>query len=330
MSFASHSLPRSDRLAFPGIESSQDLEFRGAVLRGLLAQEAYIPCQFLYDERGSDLFDQICELPEYYPTRTELALTKAFAPQIAQTIGPRAQVIEPGAGSSTKVRHLLDALQGAQAYLPVDISGVHLQRSATRLARDYPAIRIEATTGDFTRPFDVQAPVALGRRVVYFPGSTIGNFEPDEARRLLASFGAPLAPGDFVLIGWDCVKPESVLVPAYDDAAGVTEAFIRNLLVRVRDELGAKVDPMQFDLFTQWQPQRERIRISLRANTDTSIAFNDLRRDFALGETIFIEHSHKYSELSMSALVRDAGLELQRTWTDSNAWFALSLLRVLS
>jgi dimethylhistidine N-methyltransferase len=328
MSLATHALAPSERLAFPGIASGRPLEFRAAVLRGLFADEAYIPCQFLYDERGSDLFDQICELPEYYPTRTELALTKAFAPEIAEVIGARAQVIEPGAGSSTKVRHLLDALPGAQAYLPVDISGEHLQRSAARLADDYPHIQIEAATGDFTRAFDVHAPRARGRRVIYFPGSTIGNFEPAEAKRLLASFRTPLAPDDLVLMGWDCVKPESVLVPAYADSAGVTEAFIRNLLVRVRDELGAKVEPMHFELLTQWQPDRERIRISLRATRDTSIAFNEVRRDFTAGECIFVEHSHKYSDLSMSVLVRDAGLHLERSWTDPKGWFALSILRV--
>ena len=182
---------------------------------------------------------------------------------------------------------------------------------------------------DFTRPFEVALPAGFdGPRVVYFPGSTIGNFEPAEAERLLRSFAGPLRAGDLVLLGWDRVKDERILVPAYADASGTTQAFIRNLLHRLRRELDAVVNPDAFALDTRWQPERERIRISLRSVRDQAITLAGRRFDFPSGRELFVEHSHKYSETSMARLCRAAGLELAKTWTDDDRLFSLSLLKV--
>ncbi len=323
-------------LLFPGISSdaaapaaqpAKPRSFREDLLIGLSGTPKSIPCKYLYDRRGSELFDEICELPEYYPTRTELALTRDRAGCIAQAIGPNATLIEPGAGSTTKIRLLLEALEDPLAYLPVDISGAHLRDAVEDLSARFTSTWVHAVEADFTRPFELRAPLSeAGARVIYFPGSTIGNFEPAQAQRLLASFAAPLRPQDFVLLGWDRIKSPDVLVPAYADARGVTEAFIRNLLVRVRDELGANVDPEAFALDTRWQPEHERIRISLRPREAQTIQIGDRRFDFEAGEELFVEHSHKYSDARMRGIAEAAGLRELRTWHDPRGWFALSLL----
>jgi dimethylhistidine N-methyltransferase len=320
---------RADILHFPGIAAAGSEDFLQDVLEGMSREQRSIPCKYLYDERGSELFDSICELPEYYPTRTETALTRDSAGAIASRIGADATLFEPGAGASVKVRSLLDALERPYAYHPIDISGEHLQANVRRLARDYPETAIIPVVADFTRAYEIPLPAeGRGRRVVYFPGSTIGNFEPQEATRLLKSFAAPLRRGDFVLLGWDRFKDGNTLVPAYDDAAGVTADFIGNLLHRMRRDLGAALNPDGFELWTRWQPEQERIRISLRAKDAQRIELAGHRFDFSTGEELFVEHSHKYRVTTMEKIVNAAGLRMVEDWTDSRDWFSLSLLTV--
>ena len=314
-------------LQFPGIAAAGSESFANDVVAGLSAQQRAIPCKYLYDERGSELFDAICELPEYYPTRTEVQLTRERAGEIASRIGPEATLFEPGAGASVKIRSLLDALERPFAYHPIDISGEHLQANVRSLARDYPETAIVPVVADFTRAYEIPLPLeGKGRRVVYFPGSTIGNFEPREATRLLRSFAAPLRAGDFVLLGWDRFKEGEVLLPAYDDPAGVTAEFIGNLLHRIKRDLGAELDPEGFELWTRWQPEQERIRISLRSRGEQRIEVDGHRFDFSPDEELFVEHSHKYRDETMQEIVGAAGLRLVQDWTDSRGWFSLSLL----
>lgn len=318
-------------LEFPGIETVGSDDFARDAIEGLSQTPKALPCKYLYDAKGSALFDEITELAEYYPTRTELALTRQQAPSIAAEIGPSATVIEPGAGSTTKIRLLLDALETPELYVPIDISGDHLRDAAEVLRSDYPDTLVLPVEADFTEAFEVRMPLELeGPRVVYFPGSTIGNFERNEAEALLASFAAPLRAEDFLLVGWDRVKPKEILVPAYADDRGVTQDFIRNILVRMRDELGARVSPELFTLDTRWQGAEERIRISLRPTQSTAIELEGHRFELEAGEELFVEHSHKYSDTTMAAIAKNAGLDLARTWTDARGWFALSLFRPTS
>lgn len=320
--------PEPLRLRFEGIAPPGVDDFKRDVIAGLGGESKSIPCKYLYDAKGSQLFDQICDLPEYYPTRTELSLTRTHAADIAEAIGTNAQIIEPGAGSTTKIRILLDALDSPAAYFPVDISGEHLRGSAKELAGNYPNVYIDPVVADFTRPFEVLVPQDLeGSRVIYFPGSTIGNFERDEAVRLLASFGEQLRPNDFVLLGWDRIKDAQIVVPAYSDADGVTAAFTKNLMHRVERDLGADFDSDAFDLVTEWQVQQERIRIALRSRTAQVVKLDEHEFSLSKDEEVLIEYSHKYSDDSMRRIARDAGLEWVRNWTDTRAWFALTLLR---
>lgn len=315
---------------------------RAEVLEGLRRDPPRIPPKFLYDDRGSALFDEICELPEYYPTRTELAITRARAPEIAELCGPDALVVEYGSGSSVKTRLLLDALESPAAYVPIDISRDHLLAAARRLAAAYPELEILPVCADYTRELRIPAPRRpAGRRVAYFPGSTIGNFLPTAARAFLTRIARTLGQGGGLVIGVDLVKDRATLEAAYDDAAGVTAAFNRNLLTRINRELDADFD---LDAFAHRALFRElpgpgvpdgdslgvlgrgRIEMWLVCQRDQEVRVAGERFRFRPGEAILTEYSYKYALEAFAELAGEAGLDVVRAWTDPEQRFSVQYL----
>lgn len=302
-------------------------QFAADVIAGLSASPKTLPCQYFYDERGSKLFEEICELPEYYLTRAELAIMEHSADAMAERIGPGALLVEYGSGAALKTRYLLDRLVDPAGYVPIDISREHLTDAAARIASAYPHIEVMPVCADYSRDH----PIPTGRRapnktVVYFPGSTFGNFEPGAAAAFLDHVGREIGPGGGFLIGLDTEKDASILVPAYDDAQGVTGAFNRNLLVRLRDELGADVDPDGFAHRAVYNVPRHRIEMHLVALGPRRIALDGRAFAFSDGETICTEYSHKYSPERFAALAADRGLVVEEVWTDAGALFTVQYL----
>jgi len=308
----------------PGEES-----FRDAVLKGLGRSPKSIPCKFFYDARGSALFEAICRLPEYYPTRTEIAILEVNAAEIATQIGPHGRLIEFGSGASTKARILLRALDRPAAYVPVDISREHLRDAAISLAEDFPSLAVVAVCADYTRPFPLPPlPGPSGKRVGFFPGSTIGNFEPDAAIGFLANYARILGPGGEMLIGVDLKKDPEILDTAYNDRAGVTAEFNLNLLVRINRELDGDLDIDRFEHVAFYNEVEGRIEIYIRslANQEAWIAGTHIH--FAKGELIHTEYSYKYSIPEFRALAGRAGFRPIRTWTDPSALFSVHYFRL--
>lgn len=300
--------------------------FREDVLAGLARSHKRLPAKYFYDTAGSRLFDRICELPEYYPTRTELGILRRHAPAMAERCGAGCLLVELGAGSLTKVRLLLDCLEGPAGYVPVDVSGEHLRAAARTLADEYPRLAVEPLVADFTRPFTLPAGRA-GRRVAFFPGSTIGNFEPEEADALLRRVARLVGPGGGLLLGIDLRKPVEVLEPAYNDAAGVTAAFNRNLLVRINRELGADFDPAAFRHHAFYNAERSRVEMHLVSERRQRVRVGPATFDFRPGESIHTENSHKYDVRELAARAAGCGLHLSDTWTDERGYFAVLGLR---
>ncbi|HEX6958025.1 MAG TPA: L-histidine N(alpha)-methyltransferase [Ferrovibrio sp.] len=309
-------------------------DFAADVQAGLSGQPKTLPSKYFYDAAGSALFEQICELPEYYPTRTELALLQSQAEVIAGTIGPDAELIEFGAGALRKVRLLLDALQSPRAYLPIDISGAHLAAQAETLARDYPDLAIMPIAADYTAALSMP-PAAAGsrRRVGFFPGSTIGNFTPPEALGFLCHVAQILkggnpagAPPAGLLIGVDLVKAPEILHAAYNDAAGVTAAFNRNLLRRINDELGGDFDLDRFAHYAFYQPRLQRIEMHLVSLAAQTVRIGGERYGFAEGESIHTENSYKYTPDGFRRLARQAGFQPTALWCDPQKLFSLHWL----
>lgn len=299
-------------------------DFRADVLEGLTQSPKSLPCKHFYDQRGSQLFDQICELPEYYPTRTELAIMREHADEIAAAIGPGVALVEYGSGSSVKTRLLLDALPEPTAYIPVDISEEHLHAAAKRLALAYPAIDVVPVAADFTKPFDLPAlPREASHSAVYFPGSTIGNFVPVEAASLLEQIARLVGTGGGLVIGVDLQKDTAVLEAAYNDAEGVTAEFNKNLLRRINRELDADVAIDGFEHRAVYDDHAGRISISLVAETPQTAVIEGEAIDFAAGEAIHTEYSHKYTIDGFAKLAASAGFQLHQAWTDPKQWFAV-------
>ncbi len=299
--------------------------FREAVQRGLRKDQKQIPSKFLYDERGSKLFDKICELDEYYPTRTEIAIMRENGAAMADAIGPKARLVEYGSGSSLKTRLLLDRLEEDLAtYVPVDISKSHLLESAEALAADYPSIPIQPVCADYTTAFDLPEPPRPARRTVgYYPGSTIGNFRRDEARAFLAQIADTVGPEGGLLIGVDLKKDVDVLKAAYDDAEGVTAAFNKNLLRRMNRELDATFDLDTFEHLVLWNEERGCIESHLRSTTAQSVIVAGESFVFEEGETIHTEDSHKYTLGGFATLAAEAGFEVESVWTDERSYFSV-------
>ena len=308
----------------PGEES-----FRDAVLDGLGRIRKAIPCKFFYDARGSALFEAICRLPEYYPTRTEVAILQEKATEIGEHMGPHCRLIEFGSGASNKVRILLQALDRPAAYAPVDISREHLRDAAASLADDFPSLPVVAVCADYTRPFPMPPlPGPSGKRVGFFPGSTIGNFEPDAAVGFLANYARILGPNGEMLIGVDLKKDPKILEAAYDDRAGVTADFNLNLLERINRELDGDLAIDRFEHVAFYNETEGRIEIYIRslANQVAWIAGKPIL--FGKDELIHTEYSYKYSVADFRALAARAGFLPIHTWTDPAQLFSVHYFRL--
>ncbi len=306
--------------------AAEEESFLDAVVEGLSRPDKAIPCRFLYDERGSALFDAICELPEYYPTRTETAILTAHAGDIAMLAGPRAQLIELGSGSSTKVRILLNALDDPAAYVAVDVSREHLKRAAAALASDFPEIEVAAVCADYSAPFPLPELPTAGRRIAFFPGSTIGNLEPEEAGNFLKLWARRLGPDAAMLVGVDLKKDPAVLHAAYNDSRGVTSQFSRNILARANAELGADFDLAGFAHHARYNPDAGRIEIHMLSLKDQSARLGGHSFRFAAGEKIHVEHSYKYEIGQFQALAQRSGFEPTAVFTDPSNLFSVHYL----
>ncbi|MET8583673.1 L-histidine N(alpha)-methyltransferase [Streptomyces collinus] len=305
-------------------EDATDAALRADVLSGLTGHPKTLPPKWFYDAVGSELFERITELPEYYPTRAEREILSVRSGEIAAASGART-LVELGSGSSEKTRFLIDALTGLRSYVPVDVSESALTQAGRALIEERPGLDVHALIADFTAPLEL--PATPGPRLVAFLGGTIGNLLPAEREKFLASVRALLAPGDGLLLGTDLVKDEGTLVRAYDDAAGVTAAFDKNVLAVVNRELGADFDPDAFDHVALWDAEREWIEMRLRSRTAQTVKVPalDLAVHFAAGEDLRTEVSAKFRREGVSAELAASGLELTHWWTDSEGRFALSL-----
>jgi L-histidine Nalpha-methyltransferase len=300
-------------------------DYRHEILAGLTAPRKRLSPKYLYDERGSALFDEICALPEYYATRTELALLRAAGLDIAAIVGPCADVVELGAGSSLKARLLLDCLKRPARYLPVDISAAYLAEQAAAVADAYPHVAVHPVFADFTRPFTLPVALAPARTLVFFPGSTIGNLSRAHAAELLTSL-AVQTPGG-LLIGVDICKDPAVLHAAYNDSRGVTAAFNVNLLTRLNRELGADFDVDSFEHAAPYDAPEARIEMRLVSTRAQTVGVAGVPIRFRRSEYIVSEHSHKYAPQEFADLAQAAGWTLARRWIDDDARFSLSYFR---
>ncbi|MDX2156174.1 MAG: L-histidine N(alpha)-methyltransferase [Hyphomicrobiaceae bacterium] len=294
------------------------------VTEGLSRHPKTLPCRYFYDARGSELFDQITQLPEYYPTSVETDILAASMPSLASEVTAGASaLVEFGSGSSMKTEILLRALPGIACYIPIDVSGSALDAAADRLASRFPRLDIRPTVGDFTQPITIPSDVHGLTLIGFFPGSTIGNFAPDEATSLLAAFRSTLAPGGRLLIGADLKKDVGILIPAYDDAAGVTAAFNLNLLTRINRELGGNFDLARFRHKVIYDSCKGRIEMHLESTCDQVVTVAKHRFCFRAGETIHTENSHKFTIGEFQALARTAGWQPRRVWTDERQFFSV-------
>jgi L-histidine N-alpha-methyltransferase len=321
-------------IPFSPVSSQISDQIGSAVHEGLLSRPKWLPSWLFYDATGSRLFDQITRIPEYYVTRTERAILAANAPEIISLAagGEALRLVELGAGSADKTRLLLTAAverQDTVFYEPVDVSATALIDAQMRIEQEIPGVLVCPRVSDYTRELELDATLPGERRLVIYIGSSIGNFEPGEAQLLLESVRAALDPGDCVLLGVDMVKEHSVLLAAYDDAAGVTAAFNRNVLVRLNRELDADFDPGAFGHRAIWNAAKSRMEMHLESQANQTIWLPalDLRVSFAVGETIHTENSYKYRPGQAEAMLAAAGFAPATTWTDEQGWFAVCLAR---
>jgi dimethylhistidine N-methyltransferase len=320
-------MPDGATFAFHDLAPGED-SFRDAVLAGLSDTPKSLPCKFFYDQRGSALFEAICEVPEYYLTRTELGILETYAGTIAERIGPNCRLIELGSGASRKVRLLLGALQAPLAYVPVDISRSFLRDAAASIAADFPDLEVIAVCADYTRPFELpKLSGPPGKRVGFFPGSTIGNFEPEGVVAFLSHCGRLLGPGAEMLIGADVKKDKRILDAAYNDAAGLNAAFNLNLLHRIAKELDSDIAIDDFEHVAFYNPDAGRVELYIRSLKDQTAVIAGRRFSFAAGELIHTENSYKYAIPEFRALAARAGFAALDTWTDPEGKFSVHYLR---
>ncbi len=317
-------LARTDARARPQAPDFAS-DFGRDVIAGLSARRKTLPAKYFYDDHGSALFEQITALPEYYPTRTELGILEARSADIARLIPAGAALIEFGSGSTVKARIVLAAAAVA-AYVPVDISAGFLNSEAARLKRDLPRLQILPVAADFTKPFDLPAAIRARPRVGFFPGSTIGNFEPAQAEKFLRHAANLLGRGAHFIVGVDLVKDAAVLDAAYNDAAGVTAEFNLNLLRRINRELGADFDLERFRHRALFDPARSRIEMHIESRAAQTIRLDGRAIAFAAGETIHTENSYKYTIASFLALAARAGWTSDAAWTDAAGYFSVHAL----
>lgn len=295
------------------------------LLAGLEARS--LAPKYFYDVRGSELFEAICRLPEYYLTRTETAILRACARDVARRTAPGSVLVELGSGASEKVRLLLDALRPV-AYLGIDISRDFLRVATRRLARDFPWLAVHAACADFSQPLALSYPPPGMKRLVFFPGSSLGNFTPEEATVFLRRLQPLVGPGGGFLLGVDLQKDPRVLHAAYNDGQGITAAFNRNVLHRLRREYGAAVEPEGFAHEALYNEALGRIEMYLTSLRDQEIVLAGRRFRFAAGERLHTEYSYKYTVDGFQALARDAGYQSEAVWTDLRRYFSVHYLRL--
>ena len=311
-----------DNLAYSAPETAL-LEFRRDLHAGLARQHKSISPKYFYDAQGSRLFDRICTLPEYYPTRTELAILQTHRQGIATLMGPHAELVEFGAGSMDKVRILLDAMDAPLRYTPIDISEEHLLGAAQQIRTNYPALEVTPLTADYTQPLVLpKTAPPNGKRVGLFLGSTLGNFEPLEAQHFMQMCAKTLAGGALVL-GVDLVKDPALLHAAYNDAQGITAEFNRNVLHRANRELGTRFDVTQFSHSAFYNAPYQRIEMHLMSTCEQNISIDGTHYHFDEGETLHTENSYKFTSYSLRQLALGAGFSPRHSWTDPNHTFCL-------
>lgn len=300
----------------------QPANFFREVIDGLSQQPRKVPPKFFYDETGSRLFDRICKTPEYYPTRTEIGILRENATAIAKQVGRECLLIEPGSGNSAKVRELLDPL-APRLYMPVDISKQYLRESAARLAGEYPWLEVRAACADFTTGHALPALPNDGRRVAFFPGSSVGNFEPDATQAFLDFIADTVGDEGGLLIGVDLKKEPGILNAAYNDSAGVTAAFNLNLLTRINRELDADFDLNAFQHKAFYNDLHGRVEMHLVSRKEQEVKIDGHHFHFAAGESIHTENSYKYTVDEFSSLAAKAGFRLQAAWLDADQLFSV-------
>lgn len=305
--------------------SPTPVSFRDAVFEGLRKPQKTLPCQFFYDAEGSKLFERICELPEYYPTRTELGILESIGPELGERVGSGVRLVEFGCGSSRKVVAVLQDME-VSTYVPVDISRSALQGLIRDVAKRFDDLEVQAVCADFTRKFDIPGEDDA-RTVGFYPGSTIGNFAPAAAEDFLRGLRPMLGPGGMIIVGVDLIKPAGIIEDAYNDAAGVTAAFNRNLLERINRELDGTFRPEQFDHHAFFNREDKRVEMHLVSRRDQTVEIDGETFTFDEGESIHTENSYKYSLDGFRDLARRAGFETLEVWTDSRDLFSVHLLR---
>jgi dimethylhistidine N-methyltransferase len=301
--------------------------FRTEVLSGLRKAHKELPSKYFYDEHGSYLYERICSLDEYYPPRTEIAIMKAHIKEIVKLLGTNAHLIEYGCGNCVKTRILLDHLPDIATYVPIDISVKQLRRVSQELTSHYAGLEVSPVCADYTGDFKLPAPKRPGDRiVVYFPGSTIGNFDPIPARNFLEHIARVCGPGGALLIGVDLKKDPNVLHRAYNDREGVTAAFNLNLLERINRELNGDFKLDNFQHYAFYNPRESRIEMHLVSLRDQIVHLGDLSIPFAKDESIWTESSYKYNLDDFKQLAADAGFQVEKVWTDERQWFSVQYL----
>jgi dimethylhistidine N-methyltransferase len=298
--------------------------FRDEVLAGLSKSPRRLPYKFFYDERGAQLFQQICDLPEYYVTRTEIEILRLHGAEMAKTLGPQIELIGLGTGAGTKTRILLEELQNPAVSVPIDISKEQLEKSSARFREMFPALQVLPVSADYLEPFELPLPRRLSSRsVIYFPGSTIGNFEPDVASEFLTRLVELAGDGGGLLIGVDLQKDRRVLERAYNDAAGVTAQFNKNLLARINRELGADFDLNRWQHHAIYNSTEGRIEIYLISDKEQAVHIGDREFQFRAGEEILTEYSYKHTIAGFIELARQGGFHFEQVWTDDARWFGV-------
>lgn len=304
-------------------------DFEAEVLLGLTRPRKELPCKYFYDAEGAHLFEAICATDEYYVTRTEIAILRKELPRIADIVGPRAVVIEPGSGSGTKTRMLLEALHQPSAYVLVDLSRAQLLATAAEIAGAFPDLEVLPVCADYSAPFPLPEPTSTsGRRVLFYPGSTIGNFNRAEAEAFLHRMAERLGPGAAIVLGVDLKKDPNVLHAAYNDAAGITARFNKNLLARVARTLHVDIALDAFAHYAFYEPSEGRIEMHLVSLRDQTIRIGEREIAFALGESIWTESSYKYTRQEVRTVAERAGLQTLAELTDERGYFLVSVLGV--
>lgn len=303
-------------------------DFQEEIIKGLSAPEPYILPKYFYDETGSRLFEEICNTEEYYPTRTEVSIIRDNIDSIAETLGKDCLLIEPGSGDSYKVRLLLDALRPI-AYLPIDISRHYLQDEAQKLATEFTWLNVHAVCADFTGRLELPYHVESTNKIAFFPGSTIGNFLPEQAVTVLQEIRSMVGQGGGLLIGVDLQKDPDILNAAYNDKDGFTEQFNKNLLVRINRELGADFNVAQYKHHAFFNEEKYRIEMHLVSLQQQNVTIDGHVFRFAKGQSILTEYSHKYTIESFQQLAEKAGFKCVKTWLDDNQLFSVFFLSAI-